>query len=299
MKYEILASEGSANASPFRIRALRDIPCHDVCKGSLGGFVEGEHNLSQEGDCWISGNASVLDTASVQGDALVSGDAMVLESAQVSGTSIVSGNASVYGYAQILDNATVYDNARVEGDAVIFESAKIFGDAEVYGNAHVFGDAEVSDSALVYEEARVYGTSKISGEAIVKGFAQVYGDARIQGRARLFGDVRVGGKATLDDPRIRAYSGKFYYGGPQPWETCYLVYSGDKPPVGIVGFHLDLWRQFPETGVSYTSGVLRLRSTRDTLMDLTRFLRIPLCRTSIIGGTLLVQVSDIIALWTR
>jgi len=43
----------------YRIRALQDIPGHDVKTGDLGGFIESEANLNQEGDCWVRDNAQV------------------------------------------------------------------------------------------------------------------------------------------------------------------------------------------------------------------------------------------------
>ena len=47
------------NGKLRRIRALRDIPRYNVKAGDLGGWVESEKNLSQEGDCWVGGNARV------------------------------------------------------------------------------------------------------------------------------------------------------------------------------------------------------------------------------------------------
>lgn len=58
-----------------RIRALRDFA--DVKAGDLGGFVEHEDNLSQEGDAWVYGNARVWGNAQVYGDAEVYGNAMI------------------------------------------------------------------------------------------------------------------------------------------------------------------------------------------------------------------------------
>ena len=46
-----------------RIRALRDIPRFGVKAGELGGFVEGENNLSQDGDAWVFDNAEVYGNA--------------------------------------------------------------------------------------------------------------------------------------------------------------------------------------------------------------------------------------------
>lgn len=59
----------------YRIEALKDFG--DVRKGDKGGFVESDKNLSQEGDCWVCGNAKVYGNALVCGDAKVRGDAKI------------------------------------------------------------------------------------------------------------------------------------------------------------------------------------------------------------------------------
>ncbi|EHL2852761.1 hypothetical protein KCE64_005303, partial [Salmonella enterica subsp. enterica serovar Hvittingfoss] len=59
----------------FRIRALVSFDC--VNKGDLGGWVEKEDNLSQEGNAWVFGDARVFGDAWVFGDARVYGDAWV------------------------------------------------------------------------------------------------------------------------------------------------------------------------------------------------------------------------------
>ena len=52
----------------YRIRALRSIYGTIVSKGVLGGFIENERNLSQEGDCWVGGDAQVYDKVRVHVD---------------------------------------------------------------------------------------------------------------------------------------------------------------------------------------------------------------------------------------
>ena len=64
-----------------RIRALRDIPMFGVEAGELGGFVEGENNLSQDGDAWVYGNAKISGNACVSGYA----DYMVIKNTWSSG----------------------------------------------------------------------------------------------------------------------------------------------------------------------------------------------------------------------
>ena len=100
----------------FQIRALKDFS--DVKAGDLGGWIEKEENLSQEGNCWVYGDARVCGDARVYGDARVCGDAWVC------------------GDARVCGDAWVYGDARVCGDA------RVYGDAEVCANARVCADSD-------------------------------------------------------------------------------------------------------------------------------------------------------------
>ena len=51
----------------FRIKAL--VEFGDVKAGELGGYVEKEENVSQDGNAWVSGDARVYGNAWVYGDA--------------------------------------------------------------------------------------------------------------------------------------------------------------------------------------------------------------------------------------
>ena len=83
----------------FRVKAK--INSGTVEAGELGGYIEKEENLSENGDAWVSGNARVYGDARVSGDAVVSGDAMVSGDAWVYGDAWVTGNARVSGDAEV------------------------------------------------------------------------------------------------------------------------------------------------------------------------------------------------------
>lgn len=70
-----------------RIRALKDFGA--VKAGELGGWVESEHNLSQEGDCWIHDDATAFGCARVRR------------------------HATIHGYATVCNGATIGENAKV------------------------------------------------------------------------------------------------------------------------------------------------------------------------------------------
>ena len=120
-KYELIPSD---KQGLYRIKALKDFG--NVKNGDIGGYVEGEKNLSQYGDCWIYDNAKVYDNAEV------------CDNAQV------CGKAKVYGNAYVCGNAKVCCKARVEDNAVVWNNAQIYGYAKVCDNAQICGDTIIS-----------------------------------------------------------------------------------------------------------------------------------------------------------
>lgn len=69
----------------YRIRALKDFG--DVKAGELGGWVESEDNLDQEGNCWVEPDGCVYGKARIEMDAIVKpwaqiGNAAVIKSSQ-------------------------------------------------------------------------------------------------------------------------------------------------------------------------------------------------------------------------
>ena len=110
-KYEVTGIRHPYNPNLFRIRALRNIPCHGVRKGDLGGFIESEFNLSQAENCWVSEDAWISGSAIVSGNARVFGDASVSENAEVSGNASVSGNADIGGFESVHRNTMLYGTA--------------------------------------------------------------------------------------------------------------------------------------------------------------------------------------------
>ena len=159
-KYELTdETKNLCGITLHRIRALRDIPSVKVKSGDLGGWIEKENNLTQDGDAWVSGDAWVYGDAEVSGNAEVYGNAEVNGNAKVSGYAKVSGDAIVSVYAKVCGYAKVSGNAEVYGDAKVCGNAKVCSDAWVGGNAWVCGNAEVRN----FQDYAVYKNSWSSG----------------------------------------------------------------------------------------------------------------------------------------
>lgn len=83
----------------YRIRSLAKSAHFDA--GELGGFIEKESNLSQDGICWVANEAMVYGDAKVLHDAIVSDHAVVCDNAIVCICATISGHARISDYARI------------------------------------------------------------------------------------------------------------------------------------------------------------------------------------------------------
>ena len=142
-----------------RIRAVTDFGM--VKAGELGGWIEKEENLSQEGKAWIS------DEAEVYGNAKISDNAHVAD------------NAKVYDEAKVQSYALVYGNAEISDNAKVGGYTKVHGNVKIYGNAKIWGNAVVCDNTNVYENARIYENVKVQENARICGEAEVYSENHI------------------------------------------------------------------------------------------------------------------------
>ena len=146
----------------YRIRALKDFELLDgtiIHAGDLGGWIEKEDNLSQDGSAWFFSNARVYGNAQVSGDAWVYGDARVY------GDAWVYGDARVYGNAWVSGNAWVYGNAWVSGNARVYGNAQVSGNALVYRIEHImtFGPAGSRNGATTFYRNKNNGISVTCG----------------------------------------------------------------------------------------------------------------------------------------
>jgi len=161
-KYELVNESGS---ELFRIRALRRfVGARGVIDlGELGGYVQGEHNLSHEGTCWIS-QGIAGENAKVMEDAFIDGPGV-----RAMGDAIIKGLAVVRGAVYIQGFAVVRGKAFVGGSAIISGSAIIEGSSRVIHSAIVTGSAIVRDDTIIEGNSRIRGTSIIEGNCRVNG----------------------------------------------------------------------------------------------------------------------------------
>lgn len=160
-KYEITNIENVSFAGAHRIRALVDLPKHNVRAGDFGGFIAGEHNLSQHGESWVDDNAVVIDNGRVTDDAYagdyatLTGCASLMNDARAVGHTVMRGKARAHGHAQLsgtsfaCDNAQFFDHARVRDYAIVGGNVTMHGSSQAHMNARISGDAQLRSHTVV------------------------------------------------------------------------------------------------------------------------------------------------------
>jgi bifunctional N-acetylglucosamine-1-phosphate-uridyltransferase/glucosamine-1-phosphate-acetyltransferase GlmU-like protein len=114
MKYEFVKDDTImyGGTKLTRIRALRRTRLASralgefLKKGELGGYIQKESNLSQEGKCWVFPGSFVI------GDAQVLGNVCVREGSIIRGYVKISGNIEV-------QDTTIAGDMEINGDAVL------------------------------------------------------------------------------------------------------------------------------------------------------------------------------------
>lgn len=94
-----------------RIKALKDFG--NIKAGDLGGFIEKEENLSQEGNCWVEGGCSAEFSGFIYGEARVRDNSIISKMSYIYGTAKIFGD-SVVDHAPV--SSGLFNNAYIERD---------------------------------------------------------------------------------------------------------------------------------------------------------------------------------------
>lgn len=153
-KYKITSQSHPKYAWLHRIQALMDVN-EMVRSGDLGGYVESESNLSQEGGCWIYDHAICCGEAVVEKEARLFDGALARDSALITGDSCMFDRARAEGHCCIR-SGEIKEDARVAGNAVLSESMIDGLSPLIAGYSNVYGEVRgwfvVKDSVLPGEK---------------------------------------------------------------------------------------------------------------------------------------------------
>lgn len=136
-KYEITEITHPKYPWLHRIRARCQVN-EQVGPGALGGYVQTEDNLSQDGTCWIYDQAICCE------EAVVEDDGRMFDGTVARGSALISGDARMF------------ERAVAEGNSSFF-SGELKEDARLSGNA-VVNRSDNGLSPLIGRKSNVYGS---------------------------------------------------------------------------------------------------------------------------------------------
>ena len=121
-KYELTTETKEINGhTVYRIKALKSFDTiigRTVNAGDLGGWVESEDNLSQDGKCWLFDDAAGYE------------------------------NSRRY------DNSVGYENSRQYGISMQSGDSVQFGNSQQFGNSRQYGDSVQDDNSRQYGDSQ-------------------------------------------------------------------------------------------------------------------------------------------------
>ncbi len=240
IKYEItdITKRLRSGQILHRIRALRQIG--NIEAGVLGGWIESEANLSQDGDCWVYAtamvyddarvcdNASIKDNSRICGQAVVKDNARIVRKCMITDQAIVEDDTKVcdshvHGHAKICGNAylsrTQIDNyCEIGGHSVccdcsIFDYAKVYDNAYIKGKYYntrflndvrckIYGYAHVHQNATITDCAHIYENAHVGGTTKIQNNAKIHGNAHVCDNAICKDDADVSGFSLIDGDKI-------------------------------------------------------------------------------------------------
>ena len=166
-KYKILYDQKEEiydNVFIYRIQALKDFD--DVKAGDIGGYVQSENNLSQEGNCWIYNNAiaynnsSVIDNAKIRNNVILSDNAIVMNESDIKDAAYIFGNSHIMGKSQISGYPHIDDFSIIK-DAILSDYIEIAGNTTINGNVIIKDMCRITDSNICTYGMDEYPNPKI------------------------------------------------------------------------------------------------------------------------------------------
>lgn len=180
-KYELVKENTTTmdNATLYQIRSLIAIPEHEVAIGTLGGFIEGEHNLSQESSCWIEEGSVVMGKATIKDGSIIHKGCVIKDKATIKGKSSLEDtivqsrsvieDSIIHGMGDIHSEIDLchINNARIQGSNLFHVT--IYGENESRITLSQIREYVSMLGDCIIEESIVMGPINIVGSTLTCG----------------------------------------------------------------------------------------------------------------------------------
>ena len=153
----------------YRIKALKSFETiigRRVNAGDLGGWVESEDNLSQDGKCWLFDDAAGYENS------------LRTEDSVGYGNSRQFGNSEQFGYSQQSGDSRQYGNSRQFGDSRQSGNSRQYDTSWQFGYSKQYGNSRQSGNSQQFGYSQQFGNSQQYGNSEQYGYSQQHGDSQ-------------------------------------------------------------------------------------------------------------------------
>ena len=150
----------------YRIRALKDFS--DVKAGDLGGWVETEYNLSQEGNCWIYDEAKCMDNARMYHNSAMYNNSVMCDFSEMHGCSEMHNYSAMYDNSRMYNCSAMYHNSRMYNDSKMYNYSTMFDNSAMYNNAVMLDNSKMFENSRMYRNSRLKNKENLYGKLVTK-----------------------------------------------------------------------------------------------------------------------------------
>lgn len=172
-----------------QIVATENITRHGVSFGVLGGYIEDESCLAQDGDCWIGNGCIVFSDSHISGNALVENPQYVNRQSFIYNHCHIRGNAVVSGFFSIHDDVSIEDETTIN----VSDLSVIYSGCKFRGGAIMSGKIKIKNSL-------------ISGHPVINGpnnMGKVFNRKLICDNATINGNILIDGRVVVKNSKIK------------------------------------------------------------------------------------------------
>lgn len=282
MKYELLKDKYIQVPHPitfekvtlFQIRALITFTNKNpvtgeeftVRKGDFGGYIAGEHNLSQQGTCWVTAKARMFDNAYRGEDSLALGTSQACENSTQGGYSRQMGKSLQSGYSiqtefsQQIDYSWQSGNSIQKGFSIQKNRSKQMDNSIQKGNSTQMGFSNQTDHSIQDGHSTQTGHTVQSGnsqqkgnskqadfskqgdDSIQAGYSKQSGHSKQLGKSKQYGESKQYGYSVQTGEFIHSYGTHNTYSEEGELNEGTALGFIEFPPTGSLsmGMNIDL-----------------------------------------------------------
>ena len=180
-KYELIRLDTNTteykDGLRYRVKALKDFG--SVKKGDIGGFVTNEHNLSQDGNCWIYDDAKIFDSSEIYNNAKMFNNSKMFDNSRMYDDSRMFDDCEMHDNSEMCDNSKMFDNSRMFDNSIMHDNSKMHNNSKMFDNSIMYNNSEMYNNSKMLNNSRMYDNSVMYNNSKMFDKSKMYNDSRM------------------------------------------------------------------------------------------------------------------------